>query len=102
MSVGWIGKESGCGVQGGSRPLYFFNNVQTRVYDELIHGPLFFDKLEKALATSRGRGKGSCRTHPGCSIAALLGGSELSFVEGIVFSADYSEIVTHISWERQN
>jgi hypothetical protein len=78
--------------------LHFFNNVQAGVHDELIHGPLLFVKLEKILTTTEGRGGNSCGTHPGCAIAALFGGPEFGFVEGVVFGADYGEVVAHISW----
>lgn len=59
------------------RPLHLLDNVQTAVYDELVHMPGIWRE-------------------PGQSIAALFGGAKLVFEERIVLSPDYSEIIRHL------
>lgn len=72
---GW--ERRGCDGHCARGPLYFLDNVETAVDDELIHVARLFAEARHA-------------------IAALLGGAKFVFEEGGVFCADDGEVVGHL------
>lgn len=71
MSQG-IGQD----IQSVISPLYFFDNVETAVNDELVHVPGLRAKSGNAVSTS-------------------LGSAKFMFEERIVSRADYCKVVRH-------
>jgi hypothetical protein len=69
-------KESSGDSHPPASPLYLLHDVQRAVHNELVHDPRLLPK-------------------PGDAVATGLRGAEFVLEEGVVFRADYSEVVGH-------